>query len=69
MRRRRRGFASPRSSTRIGARLAKDATDFTDDASLAEWAGIEVALVHGSSRNMKITHAEDLAMAERLLTR
>jgi 2-C-methyl-D-erythritol 4-phosphate cytidylyltransferase/2-C-methyl-D-erythritol 2,4-cyclodiphosphate synthase len=42
--------------------------DFTDDASLAEWAGIEVALVRGSSRNMKITHAEDLAMAETLLT-
>jgi 2-C-methyl-D-erythritol 4-phosphate cytidylyltransferase / 2-C-methyl-D-erythritol 2,4-cyclodiphosphate synthase len=42
--------------------------DFTDDASLAEWAGIEVALVRGSSRNMKITHAEDLAMAEKLLT-
>ncbi len=42
--------------------------DFTDDASLAEWAGIEVALVRGSSRNIKITHAEDLAMAERLLT-
>jgi 2-C-methyl-D-erythritol 4-phosphate cytidylyltransferase/2-C-methyl-D-erythritol 2,4-cyclodiphosphate synthase len=42
--------------------------DFTDDASLAEWAGLEVALVQGSSRNMKITHAEDLAMAERLIS-
>ncbi len=42
--------------------------DFTDDASLAEWAGMEVALVQGSGRNMKITNAEDLAMAEKLLT-
>jgi 2-C-methyl-D-erythritol 4-phosphate cytidylyltransferase/2-C-methyl-D-erythritol 2,4-cyclodiphosphate synthase len=42
--------------------------EFTDDASLAEWAGIDVALVRGSNFNMKITHAEDLAMAEKLLT-
>jgi 2-C-methyl-D-erythritol 4-phosphate cytidylyltransferase/2-C-methyl-D-erythritol 2,4-cyclodiphosphate synthase len=41
--------------------------DFTDDASLAEWAGIDVALVQGSSRNIKVTHPEDFAMAERLL--
>lgn len=41
--------------------------DFTDDASLAEWAGMDVALVLGSSSNIKITHAEDFAMAERLL--
>lgn len=42
-------------------------SDFTDDASIAEWAGLDVALVEGSSRNMKVTHAEDFAMAERLL--
>jgi 2-C-methyl-D-erythritol 4-phosphate cytidylyltransferase/2-C-methyl-D-erythritol 2,4-cyclodiphosphate synthase len=42
--------------------------EFTDDASLAEWARMDVALVRGSSRNIKITHAEDLAMAEKLLT-
>lgn len=42
-------------------------TDFTDDASLAEWAGLEVALVEGSPRNIKLTTADDMALAERLL--
>ncbi len=37
---------------------------FTDDAAIAEWAGLPVALVQGSERNVKITTAEDLAMAE-----
>ncbi len=41
--------------------------DFTDDAALAEWAGLPVKLVAGSSRNTKITTAEDLAMADKLL--
>src|SRR5271166_4312925 len=38
-------------------------TGFTDDASIAEWAGLSVALVDNASDNMKITTAEDLAMA------
>jgi 2-C-methyl-D-erythritol 4-phosphate cytidylyltransferase/2-C-methyl-D-erythritol 2,4-cyclodiphosphate synthase len=42
--------------------------DFTDDAALAEWAGIAVALVPGSSRNTKITTREDLEMADRLMS-
>lgn len=37
--------------------------DFTDDAALAEWAGIPVLLVEGSSANVKITTAGDLAAA------
>jgi 2-C-methyl-D-erythritol 4-phosphate cytidylyltransferase/2-C-methyl-D-erythritol 2,4-cyclodiphosphate synthase len=41
--------------------------DFPDDASLAEWAGLEVVLVPGSERNIKITVAEELELAERLL--
>jgi 2-C-methyl-D-erythritol 4-phosphate cytidylyltransferase/2-C-methyl-D-erythritol 2,4-cyclodiphosphate synthase len=41
--------------------------DFTDDAALAEWAGLAIALVPGSSRNTKITTAEDLAMADKLM--
>ncbi|MFN0219122.1 MAG: bifunctional 2-C-methyl-D-erythritol 4-phosphate cytidylyltransferase/2-C-methyl-D-erythritol 2,4-cyclodiphosphate synthase [Hyphomicrobium sp.] len=41
--------------------------DFTDDAAVAEWAGIVTTLVEGSERNAKITTTEDLAMAERLL--
>jgi 2-C-methyl-D-erythritol 4-phosphate cytidylyltransferase/2-C-methyl-D-erythritol 2,4-cyclodiphosphate synthase len=42
-------------------------TDFTDDAGLAEWAGLPVKLVASSSRNMKLTTAADIALAERFL--
>lgn len=42
-------------------------SDFTDDAVIAEWAGVAVKLVAGSSRNTKITTAEDLAMANALV--
>jgi 2-C-methyl-D-erythritol 4-phosphate cytidylyltransferase/2-C-methyl-D-erythritol 2,4-cyclodiphosphate synthase len=41
--------------------------DFTDDAAIAEWAGLAVALVAGSEHNMKLTTAEDFTLAERLL--
>jgi 2-C-methyl-D-erythritol 4-phosphate cytidylyltransferase / 2-C-methyl-D-erythritol 2,4-cyclodiphosphate synthase len=41
--------------------------DFTDDAAIAEWAGLTVALTKGDTRNIKITHPEDFARAERLL--
>ena len=41
--------------------------DFTDDAALAEWAGIKVALVEDSAGNVKITTAEDIAAADRRL--
>jgi 2-C-methyl-D-erythritol 4-phosphate cytidylyltransferase/2-C-methyl-D-erythritol 2,4-cyclodiphosphate synthase len=47
---------------------AEGREDFTDDAALAEWAGLDVALVAGSSRNVKLTSAGDLAMAARLLS-
>jgi len=40
---------------------------FTDDAGIAEWAGLGVALAPGSVRNIKITLPEDFARAERLL--
>lgn len=43
-------------------------TDFTDDAALAEWAGIPVLLVAGSSANVKITTTEDLMTADRAFT-
>jgi 2-C-methyl-D-erythritol 4-phosphate cytidylyltransferase / 2-C-methyl-D-erythritol 2,4-cyclodiphosphate synthase len=39
----------------------------TDDAALAEAAGLSVALVDGDEDNMKITEPADLARAERLL--
>lgn len=41
----------------------------TDDAAVAEAAGLKVALAPGSPDNMKITQAEDFGMAEILLTR
>jgi 2-C-methyl-D-erythritol 4-phosphate cytidylyltransferase/2-C-methyl-D-erythritol 2,4-cyclodiphosphate synthase len=40
---------------------AEDA--FTDDASIAEWAGIPVKLVEGSPDNIKITWARDIEIA------
>lgn len=40
-------------------------TDLTDDAAVAEWAGLPVKLVEGSEANRKLTTAEDLAMAQR----
>ncbi len=42
---------------------------FTDDAALAEWAGIEVAVVPGGDRNVKLTSADDIAMARALFER
>jgi 2-C-methyl-D-erythritol 4-phosphate cytidylyltransferase len=42
----------------------------TDDAMLVEWAGTaQVAIVEGSSDNIKITTPEDLALAERIAKR
>jgi 2-C-methyl-D-erythritol 4-phosphate cytidylyltransferase/2-C-methyl-D-erythritol 2,4-cyclodiphosphate synthase len=41
---------------------------FTDDAAIAEWAGLDVAIVEDSSGNVKITTAEDLEVADRQLT-
>ncbi|MDB5472851.1 MAG: bifunctional 2-C-methyl-D-erythritol 4-phosphate cytidylyltransferase/2-C-methyl-D-erythritol [Devosia sp.] len=40
---------------------------FTDDAEIAEWAGLRVALVPGDRDNIKITHADDFARAERIM--
>lgn len=48
-------------------RAAAEPNEFTDDAAIAEWAGIPVALTRGSSRNLKLTHPEDFERAERLL--
>ena len=48
---------------------AAERDDFTDDAAIAEWAGLEVALVQGADRNVKITTEQDIAMARTLLER
>jgi len=37
--------------------------DFTDDAALAEWAGLDVAVFEGERGNVKLTTAEDVARA------
>lgn len=41
---------------------------FTDDAEIAEWAGLRVAMVMGDRDNIKITHPDDFARAERVLS-
>lgn len=41
--------------------------DFTDDAALAEWAGMPVTLTDGDPANFKLTTPGDFAMAEALL--
>jgi len=38
--------------------------ELTDDAAVAEWAGLAVALVPDSAANIKLTTPEDLAMAD-----
>ena len=48
-------------------RAADIAHDFTDDASIAEWAGLPVALVPGDAVNRKLTTPEDFEMAEAML--
>lgn len=39
-------------------------TDFTDDASIAEWAGLAVMLVEGAAGNVKLTTREDILAAD-----
>lgn len=42
--------------------------DFTDDAAIAEWAGVRVQLVEGSAGNVKLTLQKDIAMADQRLS-
>jgi 2-C-methyl-D-erythritol 4-phosphate cytidylyltransferase/2-C-methyl-D-erythritol 2,4-cyclodiphosphate synthase len=44
---------------------ARGLADFTDDAALAEWAGLKVAVFAGEAGNLKLTTPEDVARAER----
>jgi len=46
------------------AAAAAGRNDLTDDAAVAEWAGLAVTLVDGSEANRKLTTAEDLAMIQ-----
>jgi 2-C-methyl-D-erythritol 4-phosphate cytidylyltransferase/2-C-methyl-D-erythritol 2,4-cyclodiphosphate synthase len=47
---------------------ASGRSDFTDDASIAEWAGVPVHLVEGSAGNVKLTLREDITMADQRLS-
>jgi 2-C-methyl-D-erythritol 4-phosphate cytidylyltransferase/2-C-methyl-D-erythritol 2,4-cyclodiphosphate synthase len=49
-------------------KAAGSANTFTDDAAVAEWAGIPVAAVAGDPGNVKLTTAADIAAADRRLT-
>jgi len=42
-------------------------TSFTDDAAIAEWAGMQVRLVEGSPDNTKLTWARDILLADQRL--
>jgi 2-C-methyl-D-erythritol 4-phosphate cytidylyltransferase / 2-C-methyl-D-erythritol 2,4-cyclodiphosphate synthase len=50
------------------AAAAAGRADFTDDAAVAEWAGLPVRLVLGREANTKLTTPEHLAMADRALS-
>jgi len=49
------------------AAMVDGLTDFTDDAAIAEWRDVPVALAMGSERNIKLTTPEDFQLAEQLL--
>jgi len=59
------GFQFPMIADAHRKAAAVNRFDFTDDAAIAEWAGVPVLLVEGSSTNRKITTAQDLAAANR----
>ena len=52
---------------RAHARARADGIDGTDDAMLVERIGIDIAIVPGDERNLKVTTPDDLALAEALL--
>jgi len=55
-------FASLLAAHRRAAALGYD--EFTDDAALAEWAGMTVEVFEGERTNVKLTTADDFARAE-----
>jgi 2-C-methyl-D-erythritol 4-phosphate cytidylyltransferase / 2-C-methyl-D-erythritol 2,4-cyclodiphosphate synthase len=61
------GFSFEAILTAHRAAAKNGALEFTDDAGLAEWFGLEVAVVEGSEANCKLTSAEDFAIADELL--
>jgi 2-C-methyl-D-erythritol 4-phosphate cytidylyltransferase/2-C-methyl-D-erythritol 2,4-cyclodiphosphate synthase len=51
----------------LKAHRAASGHSFTDDATVAEKAGLQVALIHSNPDNMKLTNPDDLDRARRLL--
>jgi 2-C-methyl-D-erythritol 4-phosphate cytidylyltransferase/2-C-methyl-D-erythritol 2,4-cyclodiphosphate synthase len=49
------------------AAAEEPAREFSDDCGVAEWFGLDVALVGGAESNRKLTTAEDLRIANELL--
>jgi 2-C-methyl-D-erythritol 4-phosphate cytidylyltransferase/2-C-methyl-D-erythritol 2,4-cyclodiphosphate synthase len=60
------GYLALRDAHRKAAEAGR--TDLTDDAAVAEWAGLSVVLVEGEPANIKLTTAADLADADARLT-
>ncbi|MEH6720990.1 MAG: bifunctional 2-C-methyl-D-erythritol 4-phosphate cytidylyltransferase/2-C-methyl-D-erythritol 2,4-cyclodiphosphate synthase [Aurantimonas endophytica] len=59
----------PFAAIRAAHAAAAELDAFTDDASIAEWAGMSVRLVAGSVDNVKLTTARDIALADERLRR
>ncbi|PWW03896.1 2-C-methyl-D-erythritol 2,4-cyclodiphosphate synthase [Hoeflea marina] len=59
------GFEFRRILAAHRAAAAAGVGDFTDDCAIAEWAGMAVTLTPGTTANVKLTTAEDIAMADR----
>lgn len=49
--------------------IAGSKTDFTDEASLVEYAGYDVTITEGSRLNIKITSAEDMQLLKKIMTK
>jgi 2-C-methyl-D-erythritol 4-phosphate cytidylyltransferase / 2-C-methyl-D-erythritol 2,4-cyclodiphosphate synthase len=55
-------FSALRDAHRRAEAAGRD--DFTDDAQLAEWAGLKVATFEGEAGNLKLTSSDDFVRAE-----
>jgi len=58
------GFAFPPLLEAHRRAAAEGRADFTDDAALAEWAGLQVSVFPGEPGNIKITSADDFVRAQ-----
>jgi 2-C-methyl-D-erythritol 4-phosphate cytidylyltransferase / 2-C-methyl-D-erythritol 2,4-cyclodiphosphate synthase len=63
------GFLFPAILSAHRQAQASGRQNFTDDAAIAEWAGLAVSLVQGSAKNVKLTTHEDMILAEETLSR